>query len=348
MEEQVKGRKIDIFKPRWDQSTYAGRARHFLTVTNPLNVLCTEKELQKAHDIVTQYKKGETLTNVTIDELWRAKHMYDSAFHPDTGEKMVLVGRMSAQVPMNMLITGCMMTFYKTTKSVVFWQWFNQSFNAVVNYTNRSGDSPITPTQLGASYVLATGGALVTALGLNKLVNSFPPLVGRMVPFVAVAAANCVNIPMMRLQELQKGTPVFDVNGNRVGDSKTAAKKGIGLVVISRIAMAAPGMLLIPVVMDKLEKRGVLQRMPWISAPLQILLCGVFLTFATPLCCALFPQQSSLKVSHLEPELQRMPWISAPLQILLCGVFLTFATPLCCALFPQQSSLKVSHLEPEL
>ncbi len=67
--------------------------------------------------LVFSYRNGESL-ELSDDEIWRAKNIYDSAFHPDTGEKMFIVGRMSAQVPMNMTITGCMMTFYKTTPQV--------------------------------------------------------------------------------------------------------------------------------------------------------------------------------------------------------------------------------------
>ena len=43
-------------------------------------------------------------------------------------------------------------------------------------------------------------------------------------------------------------------------NSKYAAVQGISMVTISRIAMAAPGMMLIHVFMDKLEKRGILAR----------------------------------------------------------------------------------------
>lgn len=296
---------INLDEPRWDQSTYMGRAKHFFTTTNPMNLLISNEELEKAKSVYSNYRKGE-MTKLNDDQLWESKHIYDSAFHPDTGEKMVLIGRMSAQVPMNMIITGSMLTFYKSTPAVVFWQWINQSFNALVNYTNRSGDSPITVSQLGFSYTLATSGAVITAVGLNTLVKSFPPLIGRLVPFTAVAAANCVNIPMMRMHELRKGIPVFDKNGNRLGESAIAAKMGITQVVLSRIGMASPSMVIPPLIMNNLEKKGILKKFPFINAPLQVILCGICLTFATPMFCALFPQKSSLAVSKLEPELQEL------------------------------------------
>lgn len=296
--------RVNIDEPRWDQSTYWGRAKYFFTTTNPLNILCSSKELERAKEIVDKYKAAQPLTGITINDVYRAKELVDSAFHPETGEKMFVIGRMSAQVPMNMVITGCMVTFYKSTPAVVFWQWINQSFNALVNYTNRSGNSPISVEQLGKSYVLATGGALATALSLNRLTKRAPPLLGRLVPFAAVAAANCINIPLMRYRELENGIPVYDENNNHLGDSKAAAVMGISAVVFSRIAMCAPGMVFTPVVMNSLDKRGFLVRFPWANAPLQLLLCGFFLTFATPMCCALFPQKSPIKVTKLEKEIQ--------------------------------------------
>ena len=293
--------RIDLDSPRWDQKTYQGRAMHFFNTTNPLNVFCTPSQLDQAKDIVTRYKKGENL-NLSDEEIWKAKHVYDSAFHPDTGEKMLLIGRMAAQVPMNMTITGCMMTFYKTTPQVVFWQWFNQSFNAIVNYTNWSGKSQISTETLATSYCAATGGALATALSLNAMVKKLPPLVGRLVPFAAVGMANAINIPMMRRSELIDGVEVATESGEVVGKSKTAAREGITKVVLSRIGMAAPSMVLIPIIMNNLEKKGILKKYPRISAPLQIALCGVILSFATPLCCAIFEQKASIPVSRVEAE----------------------------------------------
>jgi len=289
---------IDLSKPRWDQSTFEGRAKHFFVTTNPLNVLATSSQLDEAKEIIESYRNG-TLTGKSEDEIWVAKNLYDSAFHPDTKEKMFILGRMSAQVPCNMTITGCMMTFYRTTPAVVFWQWINQSFNAVVNYTNRSGDSPIPMSKLGQSYALATGGALTTALTLNASVKKLPPIFGKLVPFAAVASANCINIPFMRLPEIQNGIQVTDESGRVLGSSTEAAKSAITQVVFSRIGMAVPGMVIPPIIMLKLEK-NFLKKYPRMAAPIQVGMVGVCLVFATPLCCALFPQQSSMLVRDLE------------------------------------------------
>ena len=61
--------------------------------------------------------------------------------------------------------------------------------------------SGVTNEQLGTAYVAATTASVFTALTFNRMIASRPSLaagvVGRLVPLAAVAAANCVNIPLM-------------------------------------------------------------------------------------------------------------------------------------------------------
>ncbi|KAF9418056.1 hypothetical protein HW555_005040 [Spodoptera exigua] len=308
---------IDLSKPKWDQSTYMGRVKHFLLITNPLNCLASDEDLDMAKRVVEEYKKTKVLPHgYDEDKLWAAKYLYDSAFHPDTGEKMLRIGRMSAQAPMNAIITGCMITFYKTKPAIVFWQWLNQTFNAIVNYTNRSGDAVITTNsfddgfcfphgrQLLASYCAACGGALSTALYLNSKVKGMNPLFARLVPFAAVCGANFINIPMMRSNELMSGTPVFAPEGQKVGDSKIAARTGILLVCISRVAMAIPGMTLVPILTNTAVQKGLFCHYPLAVIPFQIGFVFLCVTFATPLGCAFFDQKATMSINAVEKEIK--------------------------------------------
>lgn len=49
----------------------------------------------------------------TRERVVYAKKLYESAFHPDTGDKQNVFGRMSFQVPGGMAITGAMLQFYR-------------------------------------------------------------------------------------------------------------------------------------------------------------------------------------------------------------------------------------------
>ncbi|XP_054734027.1 sideroflexin-2 isoform X1 [Anastrepha obliqua] len=293
--------RINVDEPLYDLSTFAGRFRYFAWMTDPRTVILPNERLMEAKTLVEKYRLGQEPANTTQEQVKYAMKLYTSAFHPDSGELQNVAGRMSFQVPGGMLITGGMLAFYRTVPAVVLWQFINQSFNAVVNYTNRNADSPTTVIQLGVAYVSATTSALIAALGCKSYWSKrASPLFQRFVPFTAVAAANFVNIPLMRQNEIINGIEVKDENGNIVGRSRLAAVKGITQVIVSRITMAAPGMLILPLIMERLEKIPAYRRIRWIDAPFQTMMVGCFLLFMVPTACAFFPQNCSLKTSTIK------------------------------------------------
>ncbi|XP_069699485.1 sideroflexin-1-like isoform X2 [Periplaneta americana] len=190
------------------------------------------------------------MDNTTVDELWRAKYLYDSAYHPDTGEKVMVLGRMSACAPVNMILSGAMLTFRKT---------------------------------LVVSYACATTTAVGTALEINKLATT--SILERLVPFAAIVVANAINIPIIRSQELIRGTEVFCQDGRYVGKSRIAGLLGIFFVYICRIAMIAPAMILPTFFCDLLDKQGILSLYPRAELPLQAFLQASSSYFRTP-CAA--------------------------------------------------------------
>ncbi|CAH0388103.1 unnamed protein product [Bemisia tabaci] len=294
--------RIDIEASPWDLDTYVGRVKYFAWVTDPRLCFLPDKQYEEAKVLRNLYKEGKEPAGTTKEEVMNAKRLYESAFHPDTGDKQNVFGRMSFQMPGGMLVTGAMLAFYKSTPQVVFWQWVNQSFNAYVNYTNRNAKSPLSTTQLATAYSSATLSACLTAINLKKFLakKSSNPILQRFVPFFAVAAANAVNIPLMRQNEIITGVDVSDKNSNVVGSSRIAAVKGISLVVLSRIIMCSPGMLILPIFTERLEKNPWLKAQKWFSPVFQTLGCGVCLIFMVPLACALFPQNCSISINTLK------------------------------------------------
>ena len=49
--------RVNLDSPKWDQSTYVGRAKHFFAATNPLNVFATPTDLEHAKSIVESHRK---------------------------------------------------------------------------------------------------------------------------------------------------------------------------------------------------------------------------------------------------------------------------------------------------
>lgn len=308
---------IDLSKPRYDQSTYLGRVRHFMGVIDPLTLLTTDAKLKESLQLIDTYQKRLPLPAATTEEhLWKAKQIQDAVIHPDTKEKVFAPFRMAAFVPVNIPIVVGMMNA-RTVPATLFWQWFNQSYNVAVNYANRNASSTMSTQAIMTSYGAACFTSCALAVGLGKvteavagpkstLPNIFKYSLRTIVPYTAVASAGAMNVALMRWNEIQAGIHVQDRDGTQLGLSTACGKKAIMETVLTRLALPAPILILPKVIMSSFDMWSVVKSNPRLRAPIEVAVVTACLWGCLPGAIGLFPQQSSAHVSTLEPRFRSL------------------------------------------
>lgn len=227
--------------------------------------------------------------------LWAAKKVCDSTLHPDTGSPVFLPLRMSAFIFSNLLVTAGMLQPNLTMRGVVAWQVTNQTLNVCINAANANKSSPLSYTQLGTSFLLAVSASCGVAVGLGRVVTKLkvadmvdgkkvgkgvsPGLkmvLGRLVPFAAVATAGVLNVALMRGGEIATGIDVFpkkvseDEGTESLGKSRRAAILAVGETAISRVLNATPVMVFPPLLLMRLQRSKWLSKRHGMVAPVNI------------------------------------------------------------------------------
>lgn len=301
--------KVPIYdenKDRYDLSTFSGRYKKMLSNNDPSTLLLSKEKIAKAKEMLKNKDK------YSDKELWTAKKHTQSTLHPDTEDVIPAPFRMSGYVPFNGPICAAMMATSSTT-GLLFWNWVNQSQNALVNYYNRNASSNMSDQMLLISYGGAVTSALSVAFGLSFCIRRFssPATAMKLMKFVAFPSsmvASSSNCYIMRRPEIQSGIEVSDENGAVLADgfrSKATAEKAVFETVLSRALLQIPVFLGPALIMSLPLVTSLLKRKSWLNIPLMSVITMTCFSLGLPATIAIFPQQGSIEISKLEVELQQ-------------------------------------------
>jgi len=308
-------KRVELDQPRYDQKTFLGRLKHFLQITDIRTLFISDSELKKHEKNIQDYKERDypLVPVAEAEKLWYSKHVVDAIIHPQTKEKIPLPFRLSAFVPMNVVIVAGMLAPNPSIGNVVFWQFINQSYNIALNHSNRNASNEMSVDRIVKSYAGAVAISCSAAVGLSQLVKkstSFSPgirtLTQKFVPFTAVAIAGVANVFMMRWNEIEEGIVLSDQEGNERGKSKKAGLSALSQVAFSRCMTALPCLTFPPIIMTVLERTQWLQKNPRLKSPINLVLITSMLFSGLPVAVAIFPQMSSIPVSRLEPKFHNL------------------------------------------
>ncbi len=165
------------------------------------------------------------------------------------------------------------------------------------------------PRHCVQAYVGATASSVGAALGVERWAARAPPgaawapYARRLGPFAAVAAADVLNVGLMRRSEYTQGVTVRTADGTPLGKSPTAGALAVAACIAGRVAAAAPVLTVPPLLLHRWEARSAaLRASPALATAALMVMVGAAIQISVPLSFGAFRQTASVSSDWLEPE----------------------------------------------
>ena len=196
------------------------------------------------------------------------------------------------------------------TMQVVGAQWLNQTYNALHYRANRNASNEEEGWEVAQAYCGATASSVAAAVTMEHYTSRAPPtstwapILRRLGPLAAVAAADVLNVGLMRRKEYTHGVHVRTDDGTVIGKSKVAGSLAVSACIAGRVFAAAPILTIPPLILMRLERSSkLIQARPLVGTAALMAMVGVAIQVSVPLTFGLFKQTASVPAEWLEPEL---------------------------------------------
>lgn len=305
-----------------DVSNFNSRLAHFLKVTDPKyffvsddDIVAGIKTMRKFEKMANEQGQGPNKTiMITADE--KAKILEGLALAQssanDKDEVVLRPFRMCGFVPMNVPILFGIILSPPTLKFTAFFQWFNQSYNAGLNYGNKNSSCTYTETDLAIGYGAAISSSLFVALSLRMMTAGITARSKGMKllainTFVGGTAGGCAsfcNTYAMRQAEIQKGIEVFSDPELKksAGVSKVAASNAVIETASSRSAMSLCSTIMPAALIISLGMVGIAPQAAAAKTVLDTACIITALRFGLPISVSIFPPISQMDSKKMEVE----------------------------------------------
>ena len=319
-------KKIDFSKKWWaeglDFESRFDRIRYQFGIADPAKSFVGNGTIKEWNEEILGLEKEAkassggviTVSKERFDELvYRKKHLC-SCIHPDSGSLIPWFARTNAFVTTNIPIISAMMLSPPTMFNTNFWQWFNQTYNAVFNFSNRNASSSVTNAQILQSYGIAVISAIGSAMALRKVCGM---LFGSALTGTALALSNSVtnygaicissgsNVFFMRSPEIAQGIDVLDPETMQpVGVSKVAAKMGVMQSIYSRFIYCLPIFFTSPILESLFGAVGLMPKQGPLRSIMSLGFIGTGLWIAMPVCAGFYRNYERIAREDLEEDIR--------------------------------------------